>query len=174
METQEHIMAYFPLFEYMSEEHGLTLLESELQEIIRLSDIVKARYNKASGINTSSNTKIDEWMVHGSVGISSKTMWAALKGLDIDPKYGDKPYDPCDFGRCYELVKYCNITKEDLQVISNTLPYWKPYIDYWDKLCEMYEANEANNWNTSKEIGMFNYMQNLRIMSDAIKFSKQK
>lgn len=48
METHEHIMAYYPLFEHMSKEHGLTLLESELQEIIRLSDEVKKRYNKAS------------------------------------------------------------------------------------------------------------------------------
>lgn len=48
METHEHIMAYYPLFEHMQNEHGLTLLESELQEIIRLSDEVKKRYNKAS------------------------------------------------------------------------------------------------------------------------------
>ena len=49
METHEHIMAYYPLFEHMQNEHGLTLLESELDEIIRLSDEVKERYNKASG-----------------------------------------------------------------------------------------------------------------------------
>ena len=48
METHEHIMAYYPLFEHMQNEHGLTLLESELQEIIRLSDKVKQNYNEAS------------------------------------------------------------------------------------------------------------------------------
>ena len=48
METHEHIMAYYPLFEHMQNEHGLTLLESELQEIIRLSDEVKKKYNEAS------------------------------------------------------------------------------------------------------------------------------
>lgn len=48
METHKHIMAYYPLFEHMKNEHGLTLLESEMHEIIRLSDIVKQKYNEAS------------------------------------------------------------------------------------------------------------------------------
>lgn len=56
METHEHIMAYYPLFEHMQNEHGLTLLESELQEIIRLSDEVKKRYNKASEGTPQSST----------------------------------------------------------------------------------------------------------------------
>lgn len=47
METHEHIMAYYPLFEHMQNEYGLILLESELQEIIRLSDVVKQKYNEA-------------------------------------------------------------------------------------------------------------------------------
>jgi hypothetical protein len=111
---------------------------------------------------------LDEWIINGSVGISSKTMWAALKGLDIKPTHGDKPYDPDDFSRCYKLVKQCGLSNANLNIISQTLPYWQPYIDNWDKLCEMYEANTANDWKTYKEIGMYDYMKKLRTESDAI------
>jgi len=108
---------------------------------------------------------LNEWIVKGRVGISSKTMWAVLQGIDY---IGDKPYDPNDFSRCYKLVKQCNLTEQDLQKISRTLPYWKPYIDNWQKLTEMYEQNDKENWVNSKKIGMYEFMQGLRTESDLI------
>jgi len=109
---------------------------------------------------------LDDWIINGDIGISSKTMWAALKGLDIRPEYGNKPYDPDDFSRCYKLVKQCNITEQDLQKISRILPYWKPYIDNWHKLTKMYEQNNKDNWINSKKIGMYEFMQELSAESD--------
>jgi hypothetical protein len=48
METHKHIEAYQELFDHMINEHGLTLLQSELDEIIRLSQKTVERYNEAS------------------------------------------------------------------------------------------------------------------------------
>jgi hypothetical protein len=108
---------------------------------------------------------LSEWIVNGRVGISSQTMWAVLQGIEY---IGDKPYDPDDFSRCYKFVKLCNITEQDLQKISKTIPYWKPYIDNWQKLTEMYEQNDRENWVNSKKIGMYEFMQELRTESDLI------
>jgi hypothetical protein len=108
---------------------------------------------------------LNEWIVNGSVGISSKTIWAVLQGIETN---GDKPYDPDDFSRCYKLVKECNILQEDLEKVARTLPYWKPYIDNWEKLTEMYEQNDKENWVNSKKIGMYELMQRLRTESDLI------
>ena len=108
---------------------------------------------------------LNEWIVNGRIGISSKTMWAILQGIEY---VGDKPYDPDDFSRCYKFVKLCNITEQDLQKISRTLPYWKPYIDNWQKLTEMYEQNDKEKWLNSKKIGMYEFMQELRTKSDLI------
>jgi hypothetical protein len=108
---------------------------------------------------------LNEWIVNGRVGISSKTMWAVLQGIEYT---GDKPYDPDDFSRCYKFVKQCNIADQDLQKISRTLPYWKPYIDNWQKLTEMYEQNDRENWVNSKKIRMYEFMQELRTESDLI------
>ncbi len=46
METQEQILAYQPLFEHMNKEHGLILLESEMDEIILLALKTVKAYNK--------------------------------------------------------------------------------------------------------------------------------
>ena len=48
METQKHITAYFPLFNHMSNEHGLILVKSEMDEIIRLSKEVVKKYDSVS------------------------------------------------------------------------------------------------------------------------------
>ena len=50
---------------------------------------------------------LDEWIINGDLGISSKTMWAALKDEDISQTHGDKPYDYDDFSRCYKLYFLC-------------------------------------------------------------------
>ena len=109
---------------------------------------------------------LNEWIIKGRVGISSKTMWAVLQNVDHK---GDKPYDPSDFGRCYDFVKKCNLAEGDLQKIARVLPYWKPYIDNWDKLTKMYEQNVKENWSTKKEIGMYEFMEGLRQQSELIK-----
>ena len=74
-----------------------------------------------------------EWITTGEVGISSKTMWAAImgtfplghgKGWDFDV-----PHDGDDFRRCLELVNKCQLGKKDLQKVKNSVPWFAPFID---------------------------------------------
>ena len=87
-------------------------------------------------------TKMLEWIGTRHVGVSSRTMWCALMGVarDVDSCYAgfDVPYDRDDFSRCYDLVTYGEVTKEELQKVVEAFPYYKPIIDRWDALVEAY------------------------------------
>ena len=115
METQKHIEAYQELFNHMIDEHGLTLLESELQEIIRLSDEVKKRYNEASEISPfpSTESKCNK-PLSGCVLNRKKVLAKCLKTYpheDDIQEYCDGKIDaPCDVriyhkGRKYFVVE---------------------------------------------------------------------
>ena len=119
---------------------------------------------------------LDDWIIKGDVGVSSKTMWAAIKRCDIGPIYGDIPRDPDDFGRCYEFVKGCGISNDDLKIIYQRLPYWKPYIDNWEELCDMYESIIAEQ-DTYRKVAyheMHGYMDILKHKSDIIKYERKQ
>lgn len=87
-------------------------------------------------------TKMLEWIGTRHVGASSRTMWCALMGVgrDGDSSYNgfDTPYDRDDFSRCYDLVNYGEVTKDELQMVVKAFPFYKPIIDRWDDLVEAY------------------------------------
>lgn len=87
-------------------------------------------------------TKMLEWIGTRDVGVSSRTMWVALMGVarGVNDYNGgfDVPHDSDDFSRCYDLVKYGEVTKEELQKVVEAFPYYKPIIDRWDDLVEAY------------------------------------
>ena len=106
METHEHIMAYYPLFEHMQNEHGLTLLESELQEIIRLSDEVKQKYNEASEGSPfqSTESKCNKHIVNGSALSKKPTRYRCLLcGRD---KFTRKSPHNCNHGFRKRNIKW--------------------------------------------------------------------
>ena len=59
------------------------------------------------------------------------TMGYKLAGFDV-------PYDWDDFSRCYDLVKYGEVTKDELQKVVEAFPFYKPIIDRWDDLIDAY------------------------------------
>lgn len=87
-------------------------------------------------------TKMLQWIGTHHVGISSRTMWCALMGVansETPTYYGfDTPHDWDDFSRCYDLVVYGEVTKEELQMVIEAFPFYKPIIDRWDQLVEAY------------------------------------
>lgn len=87
-------------------------------------------------------TKMLQWIGTHNVGISSRTMWCALMGVansETPTYYGfDTPHDWGDFSRCYDLVEYGEVTKEELQMVIEAFPFYKPIIDRWDQLVEAY------------------------------------
>lgn len=110
------------------------------------------------------NMTLNEWIIYGRVGTSSKTMWAALTGTvrkDLTPcTYRfDVPYDWDDFSSCYKLCKSCGISKQQLNKVVEVFPYWKPFIDNWDKLTMIYENYET----------MHDFICKLRIQSNEIR-----
>lgn len=86
--------------------------------------------------------KMLEWIGTHNVGISSRTMWCALMGVansETPTYYGfDFPRDADDFSRCYDLVSFCEVTKEDLQKVVEAFPYYQPIIEEWDNLVSAY------------------------------------
>lgn len=86
-----------------------------------------------------------EWIGCHRVGISSRTMWCAIMGVKCHE--ADTPRDADDFSRCYDLYKFSELTPADLQKVANRYPYWRPIIDQWDELCEMYAAKNYSGVN---------------------------
>jgi hypothetical protein len=78
-----------------------------------------------------------EWIANGEIGTSSKTMWCAIMGVPCDG--ADVPHDPDDFVRCFKLILGVDgwNTKDILARVVRAYPWWKPYIDAWDGLCDL-------------------------------------
>lgn len=83
-----------------------------------------------------------EWLFMGEVGISSKTMCAAI--LDQVPAgvrkgfYFDVPHDPDDFDRCYMFAIKCSLTADQLKLVKERIPWYAPIIDNWEELVTLY------------------------------------
>lgn len=105
---------------------------------------------------------LDEWIIKGETGVSSKTIWAVMKKVETNKRrlnsFGgyDIPYDPDDFKRCYYIVRDCNL-KSRLNEIVKVFPAWQPFIKNWNKL-EMMLIKELA---TKKEAGMYEFMEKL-------------
>ena len=100
-----------------------------------------------------------EWIGSHNVGISSKTMWCAIMGVKC--RESDTPRDADDFSRCYDLYRFCELTPADLQKVANIYPYWRPIIDQWDELCEMYASQNYRGVNERLK-AMFDEIMELR------------
>lgn len=87
-------------------------------------------------------TKMLEWIGTRHVGVSSRAMWVALMGVarGVCGFHGDfdTPHDCDDFSRCYDLVEYGEVTKDELQKVVEVFPFYKPIIERWDELVEAY------------------------------------
>lgn len=105
------------------------------------------------------NEKALWWIANGHVGMSSKTMWNCLMGnTNFEVNH---PYDPDDFSRCYKLLQAVPEWKTQLHKLKPLSTAWSNLVDNWDKLTEMYELNEKQNWKNSNKIGMYDLMQTL-------------
>ena len=109
--------------------------------------------------------KMIAWIGCHTVGISSRTMWCAIMGVKC--READVPYDVDDFSRCYDLYKFCELTPADLQKVANRYPYWRPIIDQWDELCEMYAAQNYGGVNERLN-AMFDEIMELKVILKVI------
>lgn len=90
--------------------------------------------------------KMIQWVGTHHVGVSSRTMWCALMGIAKDGTEShsgfDVPGDASDFSRCYDLVKFCEVGKDELQMVVDAFPFYKPIIEEWDNLTSAYDQED--------------------------------
>ena len=92
------------------------------------------------------------WLANGETGISSKTIHAVLTGMvdntvfNTSPSWFryDVPSDPSDFRRCYLLLKFIPEWKQRLHEVAERFPKWKPFVEQWDELTQLYEEEREN------------------------------
>lgn len=104
--------------------------------------------------------KMIDWIGLGKMGRSSRTMWCALMGA-ADVTDADKPYDNADFDYCIRMVRMANVTKEDLQKVKERYEWYAPYIDGWDELVSLYDADDNQE--------LFELLQQLKYESDILR-----
>ena len=80
-----------------------------------------------------------EWAVGRDTGTSSLTIYSAITGKRLPDQDFDAPHDPDDFGRCYRLLKLFPAWRKDLGKTIEICPEWKPFVNAWDQLVELYE-----------------------------------
>lgn len=93
-----------------------------------------------------------EWIIKGEVGISSKTIWSVMMGIEkvkqaCDGWNYDVPHDPDDFSRCWKLLVAFPEWKPRLNEVAKVFPKWTGFIREWDKLCDM-----VRQWYIDSEI----------------------
>ena len=101
MENQKHIEAYQDLFDHMMNEHGLTLLQSELDEIMMLSQKAVEKYNKACEVNPQLDTDANNIAVSLPDKFGHNDNWKYCPGCKKEWEEDDQSFgcSSCGFVR---------------------------------------------------------------------------
>jgi len=92
----------------------------------------------------------EEWAAGRDTGTSSLTIYAAITGKKGRDRDFDIPYDPDDFGRCYRLLQLFPAWRKDLPKVIALCSEWKPFVEAWDELTQMYEGAGWHNYGPGK------------------------
>lgn len=80
-----------------------------------------------------------EWLRSARTGTSSLTIHHVFTGRQLD-RDADVPYDPADFGRCYDLLKIAPPHwRENLEEVARRYPRWRGLVDRWSECEALYE-----------------------------------
>lgn len=124
-------------------------------------DCPKTWVEPEADMNESVNERAWWWWNNGERGMSSEAMWRCFMNGVNSHSPAAHPSDPDDFGRCYRLLKVVPEWKNELHKLKALSPVWDRLIDNWHNLNEMFEQNERENWVNYKEIGMYEFMQEI-------------
>jgi hypothetical protein len=80
----------------------------------------------------------DAWICGCDTGISSRTIFAVMRGTE--PDSADVPHDADDFGRCYRLLKAVPAWRPRLGEVAAKYPKWAGLVEHWDELTALFEA----------------------------------
>lgn len=93
--------------------------------------------------------RVNAWIVSGDTGMSSKTIWASMLGIDI----GDDihhPHDPADLGRCLRLLELMPEWRPRLSELAALDPYWRSLVAQWEELSSAMEGEVGIAWEKAK------------------------
>lgn len=120
-----------------------------------------------------------QWLNNNDTGISSRTIASVLEHEWFMPSHFkfDIPHDPDDFGRCHRLLQSVPRYKNRLHEVAEKVPFWKPYIDNWEKMTQLYIRDTKGldpskfEWYSSelKSHELYEFMQKLKVESDQIR-----
>lgn len=105
------------------------------------------------------------WNTRGERGTSSNTIFWAFDGGMLQSHGHDIPYDPADYRRCRLLLDLFPEWRATMHVVSDRLPYWKPFVDAWDQMDALYDEEYPKG--TAPKL--YALMQGLVKQSKAIK-----
>lgn len=83
-----------------------------------------------------------EWLCGDDTGVSSETIVKVALGFKAGKWDFAAPRDPSDFGRCYRLLKCFPYLRKSFGKVGKACPQFKPLLQNWDELCDMYDAEE--------------------------------
>jgi hypothetical protein len=96
------------------------------------------------------NERVNTWIVSADVGQSSKTIWAAMLGLDQGEDGINHPHDPSDLGRCLRLLELMPEWKPRLPELAALDPCWHALVEHWDDLASSMEDEVGIAWEKGK------------------------
>jgi len=79
-----------------------------------------------------------DWLHHGEVGLSSKTIWRVMTGHPVAARDQTTPSDPDDFRRCHLLLEAFPAWRARLPEVAARYPAWAPLVREWDRLTALY------------------------------------
>lgn len=91
--------------------------------------------------------KILNWLAHGRVGTSSKSMALCAAGLEQDRMWGvSTPSDPDDLNRCLLLLEQVPEVRDHFCNIAKLSPKWGTLIARWDEVEQCFIDEVGLNW----------------------------
>lgn len=109
--------------------------------------------------NEQNTMRPEEWIISRDTGISSKTIWAVMMGLEYhDPC---TPSDPEDFGRCFRLLQNFPQWKKRLNEVSAKHPKWKSLIENWNKLEKLFIKEGSEDSSNRNHPELYHLMKNI-------------
>lgn len=85
-------------------------------------------------------TSVQEWRRGPDVGTSSLTIYSVFTRQPLVDRAPDVPHDPADFGRCHRLLQLAPEWRAHLREVAEVYPAWAPFVDAWEELTALYEA----------------------------------
>jgi hypothetical protein len=91
--------------------------------------------------------KVLNWMMTGSVGMSSKAMAAHLCGAPCDGSY---PHDPDDLNRCLLFLEAVPEARAELPRMATLNKVWAALVMRWEEIEAAFLAEVGRDWRKAK------------------------